>query len=259
LSFYLYGGDKPYSRWGWWPNLLRNIPPVMHKWQSVCIGQKRDTGYVVLYHNGKIVEETEIAYADGRETYEDHLKAIYAPSSHMATDIFIGCQTAYWWYWNSFGRITRTNWFSRILSHNEMVQMTSCSGTRLKGDLINWDTAAWTVHGNNVQKILTPTEEICPKTNFGAVYIPGRINRLDAYGLCRKLDGRIISILSEDDMRNATTFMSGVSWKNDAAGFGAWNGEVGYWSTLEDLDLDQEWFDHYTGEVANQDNNIPGC
>ena len=253
MSFYLYGGDKPYSRWGWWPNLLRNIPPVMHKWQSVCIGQNRATGYVVLYHDGEIVEETEIAYADGRETYEDHLKATFSPSSHLATDIFIGCQTAYWWYWNSFGRITRTNWFSRILSHNEMVQMTTCSGTRLKGDLINWDTAAWTVHGSDVQKILTPMEEICPQKNFGALYIPARISRPDAYSLCRKLGGQVISIRNEEDMKNATTFMSGVSWKQYAAGFGTWNGEVGFWSTLEDLDLDQAWVNHYTGELADHD------
>ena len=253
MSFYLYGGDKPYSRWGWWPNLLRNIPPVMHKWQSVCIAQNRATGYVILYHNGRIVEETDIAYADGRESYEDHLKATFKPSEHLATDIFLGCQTAYWWYWNSFGRITRTNWFSRILSHNEMVQMTTCSSTRLRGDLINWNTAAWTVHGSNVQKILTPTEEICPRNNFGAIFVPGRINRGDAYSLCSKLGGRVLSIQTQQDMKNATTFLAGVSWKQHAAGAATWNGEVGCWSTLEDLNLDQVWVNHYTAAVADHD------
>ena len=63
-------------------------------------------------------------------------------TSGEITDIWLGGLPAYGggYYWNSFGRMSQIHWFDRLLTHDEMVGMTTCGGKQLRGNLIDWET-----------------------------------------------------------------------------------------------------------------------
>ena len=113
--------------------------------------------------------------------------------------------------------------FDRILTADEMVGMTTCSGKKLTGNFINSNTDPSTLYGRQVQSIGIDQEFICPKRKFSAVFFDNANDFLDwltfsANDLCKKLKRNLIYVTSEEDLDNLEFFFS-----NDLDWF-TWNG-----------------------------------
>ena len=251
----LWGGDGlQYHHWGdLWGNLKPIDPPILKKWRSICIGHDSLSGSVIVYNDGELIDQTVVGdYYQG--AWERNKNKTYNNETLMATDIMFGCWP-YWTGWliasNSFGRISKVHWFkpmdftySFILTHDEMIEFTTCSNTKLKGNILDWDTAAWKIHGHphvNVKELYIPEEEFCPRNDYGGLYIPIDARWEQALSLCELLGLEVISILDHDDYEKALYSM--CPW--DAEGMGS------IWSSFEDKDMDQNYEDYYTGAPWN--------
>ena len=98
----------------------------------------------------------------------------------------------------SYGKITDIHMFDRILTADQMVGMTTCSGKKLTGNVINSNTDPATLYGWQVQMIGIDQEFICTKRKFSAVFF----DNLDwltfsANDHCKKLKRNLIAVTSE--------------------------------------------------------------
>ena len=121
------------------------------------------------------------------------------------TDIFIGCDLAAGpgWLTSSFGSITNLHMWSRVLTEDEMADISTCSGRasrNMVGDFIDWNTAKWTVYGEDVAwKVRISDQEVCPTHNYFTVAIPIMATHMQARHMCAKIKNQMINYNSEDE------------------------------------------------------------
>ena len=132
----------------------------------------------------------------------------------LVTDVMIGCDP----WRQSYGKITDIHMFDRILTADEMVGMTTCSGKKLTGNVINSNTDPATLYGGQAQQIGVDPEFICPKRNFSAVFFDQwHWPTFMAIDHCKKLKRNLMGITSEKDMENLKFFFSNhpdyFTWK----------------------------------------------
>ena len=133
----------------------------------------------------------------------------------LVTDVMIGCDP----WRQSYGKITDIHMFDRILTADEMVGMTTCSGEKLTGNVINSNTDPSTVYGWQVQMIGIDQEFICPKRKFSAVFFDQwHWHTYPAIDICKKFKRDLIAVTSEEDLDNLKFYFS-----NDLDWF-TWNG-----------------------------------
>ena len=81
------------------------------------------------------------------------------------TDVMIGCDPRR----ESYGQITDVQVFDRLLTADEMIGMTTCSGEKLSGNIINTNDHPFTLYGEQVKQVQVNVEMICPLRRFSAV------------------------------------------------------------------------------------------
>ena len=107
----------------------------------------------------------------------------------------------------SYGRITDIQVFDRILTADEMVGMTTCSGKNLAGNLINTNTDPFTLYGEEVKQVWVNQEMICPVRNFSAVFLDTIYSTLSAREICKNLNRDLVSVTSQEDLDNINFFL----------------------------------------------------
>ena len=130
------------------------------RWQHRCLAFDFEIGLIVSYING--VE-------DGRDIADekyiiDPLKEVNEKikTKNLVTDVMVGCDP----WKRSYGRIVDLQVFDRVLTHDEMVEMTTCHGKKLEGNLINSNRSPFTLFGPNAKNVTVHPEEICPTRNL---------------------------------------------------------------------------------------------
>ena len=137
------------SVWGGsWDNMARFKDFEYQKWQAICLALDTIAGKMTIYFNGELMDE-KILEDHRVQSFQERVNFTSNPTNPLVTDVFIGC---YLWggthYYSSFGSLTQIDWFDRILTHDEMVGMTTCEGKKLQGNLINWETSNFTIMDN---------------------------------------------------------------------------------------------------------------
>ena len=130
------------------------------RWQHRCIAFDFKIGLIVSYINGvedgrDIADEKYII--DPLKKVNDKIK-----TKNLVTDVMVGCGP----WKRSYGRIVDLQVFDRLLTHDEMVQMTTCGGKKLEGNLINSNKSPFTLFGPNAKNVTVHPEEICPTRNL---------------------------------------------------------------------------------------------
>lgn len=179
------------------------------KWQQRCVGFDYDVGKIVSYING-VNDGTQVR---GNEFFSDPLKRAneQLKEKDLVTDVLIGCdpnalRVA------SYGQITDIHMFDRILTPEEMKDMTTCDGKKLEGNLINSNKDNYTLHGSQVVKARVNPEKFCPKRNFSGVFFDQwHWKTLEAIELCEKLNRRLFAVMSEEDFENMVYYFTQVT------------------------------------------------
>ena len=103
----------------------------------------------------------------------------------------------------SYGQITDIQMFDRILTPDEMVGMTTCGGAKLTGNIINSNTDPYSLYGRQVKQVWVNPEKYCPERKFSGVFFDQwHWKTFTAIDHCKKLNRKIISITSEEDLDN---------------------------------------------------------
>ena len=255
------------SCWGTkWDNMEKIEPPLYQKWRFFCLGVNLNQGTIVVYNDGKLIDQKILDQGDNG--FFKSLEATKNLTTGVITDIFLGgVPYQYPYFWNSFGRMSQVHMFNRILSHNEMVGMTTCGGMKLKGNLIDWETAKWDsgadTHGN-IQEIWQSMETICPQDNYGGILLPTypKIPFDDAVNVCKMLKRKVISIADKKEYQKALVLMADLSEQLKATGYWYSDKEGDYHSDYKfkgipvttactDEDKDLTFNDFYTGKPCS--------
>ena len=134
--------------------------------------------------------------------------------NNLVTDVFVGCNLKFLprltLEAQSHGKITDIQVFDRILTVNEMMNMTTCGGDKLTGNLVNSNLDPSTVYGkadDATKQINIHSEEICPTRNFSAVlYEHYDLQTLHAIDFCQKIKRSLVSVLSDKDKDNVNFY-----------------------------------------------------
>ena len=255
------------SYWGTkWDNMGKIEPAIYQKWRFFCVGVNMEEATMVVYNDGELIDQKILEQGDDGfyNSFEENKNL----TTGLITDIFLGGLPKFSTsYWNSFGRMSQIHLFSRILSHDEMVGMTTCGGRKLRGDLIDWETAQWDSGADtygNVQEIWQSMETFCPKEEYGGIFLPThpKIPFDDAVNICKMLKRKVISISDEEEFRNALVLMADLSEQYKATGtwYSDYSGDyhadyqnkgIPVTTACTDEDKDFTFNDFYTGEPCS--------
>ena len=120
------------------------------------------------------------------------------------TDVMIGCDPRR----ESYGQITDVQVFDRLLTADEMIGMTTCSGEKLSGNIINTNDHPFTLYGEQVKQVQVNVEMICPLRRFSAVYLGYSWRALNSIEICKKLNRNLLSVTSEEDLDSLKFYIS---------------------------------------------------
>ena len=112
------------------------------RWEQWCIAFHLETGQGHPFVNG-MDDGTKVP---GQSWYKKQLEEANSKlkEKNLVTDVLVGCSP---WEW-SFGQITDIQMFDRFLTHDEMVGMTTCSGKKLTGNIINSNKDPHSLYGD---------------------------------------------------------------------------------------------------------------
>ena len=254
------------TMWGYkWDN-MKQVEPLYYTWRFFCVAVEIKKATIVIYIDGEIIDQKELQ--QGENGFAWWVEKNTNATSGEITDIWLGGMPAYGggYYWNSFGRMSQIHWFDRLLTHNEMVGMTTCGGTQLKGDLIDWETTSfefkWEQH-YDIQEVWVSMDEICPEKDYGGIYVPSFVEFADSVEMCSTLKRHVIAIESPTERENGLDLMrdinEGIYYQHQyyANGWrGIYNLGIAVLSAFTDQNTDLIFNIYYTGTACNH--NITG-
>ena len=141
-----------------------------YEWESWCIGIDFENGQVTSYVDG---------HFDGASVYEGDMSFQlylnntyqYTREPRLVTDVFFGCNLfREGSYFRTTGKMTNWQLFDRILTADEMINMTTCNREKIPGNLINFEKENFTIYGQNTKEIEITSEEWCPERQFSGVF-----------------------------------------------------------------------------------------
>ena len=176
---------KPMS----WINMGSHFIDI-HAWRHTCI---------TLDFKSEKYSNSENGLKRYEETY-DRLKEIWKKLNSSINLVTVGC-----WYipyksgeeeFSMFGEFTDFQIFGRILSEQEMNDITGCN-KRMEGDIISWESEDWHLNGTEKtsrQEIIEFEGEVCRKEQDSFLLMPFKQKGLP-FGMsdtCEKLTGKLL-------------------------------------------------------------------
>ena len=104
------------------------------------------------------------------------------------------------------GQITDFNIWSKVLTNEEMMDWTKCSNKNLNGDILNWNTASWTIT-NMVEYELNDVTKLCKRQDFELVRMPNLWSQSRAINVCRRFKGSLKVIRNEEEQAQILSLM----------------------------------------------------
>ena len=213
-----------HETWSWARGQIANTVVDYQKWYSVCHSVSIPDGSKVVYWEGEKVAES--SGSDREEWLEREMYKYFNKSDSFdsewsvhnqsypnetvndprgLTDIFIGCDLTAGpgWLTSSFGTITNLHMWDRVLTEDELKDLSTCGGQKKRnmvGNFIDWNTANWTVYGKDVAwKVRLSDQEICPTHNYFSVAIPLHVTHMQARKMCSKIKNQLINYNTENE------------------------------------------------------------
>ena len=113
-------------------------------------------------------------------------------------------------YMSMFGSVTDAQVFSRELSTEEMVEVTSCRQF-LQGDILSWDREPWVLRSpwnRSEAELLDLERDVCGPRPRGYFLVPQPLTFTEAGHVCSKLAGAPASYTSEAEFSDLLRFLS---------------------------------------------------
>ena len=106
-----------------------------------------------------------------------------------------------------FGKMSDFNIWNYSMITEEMKSWTTCLNNK-GGNVVNWETAEWTMHGLEVEEI--PNEELCHSGNELAVFASPKRDFETSVNFCKRLGG---NLAVSDNFKNADAMVkNGFEW-----------------------------------------------
>ena len=171
-------------------------------WRHSCVSFNRESGRMRLVENGALWRD---------ETTPEVVEAM-RKVRNSASIFTLGCM-----YWNSvneymamYGSVTDAQVFGRALSDEEMIGITSCN-LDLQGDILNWETAKWTLKSPNnfsEKEVLDLEQDLCVDYSHSLVLVPQHMQFREGLHQCSKLSGRLADYTEKAEFDEITHFLA---------------------------------------------------
>ncbi|XP_068246671.1 uncharacterized protein [Palaemon carinicauda] len=182
------------------------ITPLMH-WSSFCLGFDARMAQFALFFNGEKWKKRQIPTEDNSyktsEVEESPIEptgdGTFTPEGEVLMreggTIVLGqdqdAPLSDFDATQSFsGAVADVNLWSRLLSDQEMAAISGCQ-SRIPGDVIDWDTAQWTLGPDASQVSNLPLKDTCDLNPAPYFMFPVKVQFLDAVRLCKAFGGEI--------------------------------------------------------------------
>ena len=131
-------------------------------------------------------------------------------------------------FMSMYGSITDAQIFSRELSEEEMIDVTSCRSEKktflfsfkfflllfrsfLNGDILSWDEEPWelrTPWNRSEIEMLDLENDICTHNSKGLLMVPQKLNFEESIHICEKVAGSVITFVNKTDFEKYVNFLS---------------------------------------------------
>ena len=109
-----------------------------------------------------------------------------------------------------YGSVTDAQIFSRELSDQEMIDVTTCSAF-LNGDILSWDREPWTLKSpwqSSEEEMLDLEKDVCKSPENGLFMVPHKMSNEESLHFCKKLSGSLVTYRNKTDFDDITYFLS---------------------------------------------------
>ena len=228
-----------------WVSLGDNFMHDLQIWRHSCFTIDFESGHVTLVENGKVRIKTQ----------SDKIKKLGGTMNHVSA----GCLYHPSEYLSMYGRVTDLQIFGRILSDQEMEEITGCK-SRKDGDILSWDSARWIMSGTNqniTKESLDWKTFICKSPNKSYHIIPKKINFIsESLDVCKKFSAQLAGhknkvefaemtqYLSSDNVLEAKQCWSRIRQEDNSL-------ELSTWLAADDFQQEGVWTNWYSREVVS--------
>ena len=113
-------------------------------------------------------------------------------------------------FMSMYGSVTDAQIFSRELSDQEMIDVTTCSAF-LNGDILSWDREPWTLKSpwqSSEEEMLDLEKDVCKSPENGLFMVPHKMSNEESLHFCKKLSGSLVTYRNKTDFDDITYFLS---------------------------------------------------
>ena len=156
-------------------------------------------------------------------------------------------------FMSMYGSVTDAQVFSRELTDQEMVDMTTCKAF-LKGDMIQWETESWDLKSplqSSEEEMLDLERDICDAPERGLFMVPHKLTLAESQHTCKKLSGFLVSYTSSQEFDYLLYFLSlSINMKSGGCVEKLEDGNnIEVWAGGSDQDKEGEWVTWNTKET----------
>ena len=94
-----------------------------------------------------------------------------------------------------YGSVTDAHVFNRTLKDEDMIAITSCEVSSVKGNIISWEKNKWSLRSpfkTTVMEVYDLERDICNQPEQGLLLVPHKLSFKDSLHACAKLSGEIV-------------------------------------------------------------------
>ena len=226
-----------------WIGLGEGISIDLQVWRHTCFSVDFESGDIKLVENGEVQANSK----------SSDIKPLETPMNLVAAGCYyrpIGKTK----YQSMYGRITDVQIFSRLLSENEMEEISGCK-RREEGDLLSWDATQWLRRGPKQdirEEMLDFTENVCYHSDKSFHLIPQPWNFIpESLDLCRKFSAELAGHQNQREFKEITQYLSQENVMNSEQCITNTDGprkekEISTWLAIHDNDQEMVWKHWYT-------------
>ena len=227
-----------------WIGLGKDTLPNLQVWRHTCLSIDFTTGHVKRVENGLVRFKTQ---SNQIRQLGDTMNIVAAGCYYRPNGLTK--------YQSMYGRVTDVQMFSRILSDEEMEDISGCK-RRGVGDILDWDSASWIKRGpkQTIRRENLDFEKfVCkfPEKSYHLVPQPWNFVP-ESLDVCKKFSARlagheneaefgmITQYLSQENIVKTEQCLTDVDQEDSSV-------EISTWLAIDDNDQELVWTHWYSG------------
>ncbi|XP_023333066.1 uncharacterized protein LOC111704908 [Eurytemora carolleeae] len=221
----------------------------------MCLSFDLENGEVKLFENG------EQSHTNKHDLLIN-LHQRFSNSFQMASP---GCawRPIFSGYMSMYGKVTDMQIFSRILTDEEMMEITGCK-VSMQGDVISWENTAWMLVGRkqiSEREVVDFETTVCKMSTTSLIFIPVKLTYIPGTeNMCRKMSGHPAAFQTQEEFRDLIIFINDQRILNSVCStqlLDSNKSEFRAWVGINDLIEEGIWRNSFTGEQVNYLNWLP--